>query len=1275
VCGYLLSGKYQGLTENEILGLLAFDKEYWNHFVALCHPDHRDEVGRIGKLPMVVWSRLFLDLEPYLTEREADGLSILSFYHRKFMECVATRYVPAHPILANYFEREPLYADEREERPNVRKVAEQPYQQTLSAQWHNSVDQSLANFSFLMAKAKASMVDGILEDYQLTFTHAPQETKTSLRLWEAFFRERGHILRRGNEQWPAFKILLQLAVEHADDSPVTMAAEQYLDEGKVDWVWMRRMQRVKEAGVSPCLAVFEGHTSGVDGALQLTDGHILSWSRDKTLRIWDTDGRSLTILEGHTDSVWGALQLIDGRILSRASDKTLRIWDINGRPLTALEGHTSAVDGTLQLTDGHILSWSRDKTLRIWESGGRPLMVLEGHTSGVDGALQLTDGRILSWSSDKTLRVWGTDGSPLAVLEGHTGFVSGALQLSDGRILSWQRNPPLSMLEDDKTLRLWDTDGGLCAILAGHTSNVSGALQLTDGRILSWSEDKTLCIWDTDGGRLAVLEGHTDYISGAIQLADGRIFSWSGYDKTLRIWDTEGRPITALARDKSYLGLLIWDVDGRPFVFEGHGALQLTDGRILSWSPLDDTLRIWDADRRALAVPEGHIGCVRGALQLTDGRILSWSLEKTLRIWNTEGRLSTVLEEHKDSADGALQLNDGRILSWSRDKTLRFWDTDGHLLAILEGHTNYVSSALQLRDGRILSCSMDKTLRLWDTCGRLLAVLEGHTDLVNGALQLADGRILSYSADATLRTWDTDGRLLAVLEGHRDSVEGALQLTDGRVLSWSRDKTLRIWGAEGRPPIVLAGHQYFVKGAFQFADGEILSWTSDKTLRIWDSKTGACHEIMDFNRFRIRYPESIPLYLGKNVCSHSLFAKAEGRYGEINLPVRGKGIILCVRWHADYGCATRFLNPDGILILSQDNGQVCFLQLYQGSNRISLNVMKELLRSMVAEAAHQSPDLTKDDRRRLPHPEEEQEAIDLALSMNKQATELKKSGKFEEAEALYRRVLGIREKVLGPEHPDTANSFNNLAVLLRNKGDYDSAEPLYRKALAICEKALGPRHANTISVRYNLFRLFEKMGKNEEARILRKRLLSAEDSRADAPPLTLRQRALESFQLGNYTEAEELLLRILGQNFEVSGTCCHLARIDLITEEFEQARRHVAQAWANGAEAPPYVIPRILWLQLALALLDREEEGKARMKNVVRVLGKLKTALQNDVAFLGWTMEPVLDHLRSKLETQNLDLLTALVAALGDRTKVEKLDAFPVWREAVPYPIEMDEPI
>ncbi len=45
-----------------------------------------------------------------------------------------------------------------------------------------------------------------------------------------------------------------------------------------------------------------------------------------------------------------------------------------------------------------------------------------------------------------------------------------------------------------------------------------------------------------------------------------------------------------------------------------------------------------------------------------------------------------------------------------------------------------------------------------------------------------------------------------------------------------------------------------------------------------------------------------------------------------------------------------------------------------------------------------------------------------------------KQGRYAEAEPLVKRSLAIREKALGPEHPDVAQSLNNLAVVYVKQG-------------------------------------------------------------------------------------------------------------------------------------------------------------------------------------------------------------------------------------------------
>jgi tetratricopeptide (TPR) repeat protein len=74
-------------------------------------------------------------------------------------------------------------------------------------------------------------------------------------------------------------------------------------------------------------------------------------------------------------------------------------------------------------------------------------------------------------------------------------------------------------------------------------------------------------------------------------------------------------------------------------------------------------------------------------------------------------------------------------------------------------------------------------------------------------------------------------------------------------------------------------------------------------------------------------------------------------------------------------------------------------------------------------------------------------------------------GDYAGAQPAYERSLALRERGLGPDHPDTAACLNNLAGLYYAQGRYAAAEPLYQRVLAIAEQVLGPDHPHTAAVR------------------------------------------------------------------------------------------------------------------------------------------------------------------------------------------------------------------
>ena len=110
--------------------------------------------------------------------------------------------------------------------------------------------------------------------------------------------------------------------------------------------------------------VLRGHALSVNGACVMLDGRVVSWSWDRTLRVWDAAAGESRVLSGQEGSIEGARVLRDGRLLSWSSDGSLWVWDVATGVGHALVGHAEEVAGTLELPDGRILSWGKDWTLR-----------------------------------------------------------------------------------------------------------------------------------------------------------------------------------------------------------------------------------------------------------------------------------------------------------------------------------------------------------------------------------------------------------------------------------------------------------------------------------------------------------------------------------------------------------------------------------------------------------------------------------------------------------------------------------------------------------------------------------------------------------------------------------------------------------------------------------------------------------------------------------------------------------------------------------------------
>jgi tetratricopeptide (TPR) repeat protein len=190
---------------------------------------------------------------------------------------------------------------------------------------------------------------------------------------------------------------------------------------------------------------------------------------------------------------------------------------------------------------------------------------------------------------------------------------------------------------------------------------------------------------------------------------------------------------------------------------------------------------------------------------------------------------------------------------------------------------------------------------------------------------------------------------------------------------------------------------------------------------------------------------------------------------------------------------------------------------------------------------------------------------DVAMSLSFLAEILRIQGKYAESEQLLRRSLRISERVPGSNHSGVAFTLNGLALLLRFQGRYAEAEPLHRRSLQISERVLGSEHPDVAITLFNLALLLMDQKKDADAEVLCRRSLEISEKvlGLDHPLVALIFNALALLiqNQGNFAEAEKLYRRSLeisekvhGLNHpDVSVSLDHLAELLRTRGEYAEA--------------------------------------------------------------------------------------------------------------------------
>jgi serine/threonine-protein kinase len=264
--------------------------------------------------------------------------------------------------------------------------------------------------------------------------------------------------------------------------------------------------------------------------------------------------------------------------------------------------------------------------------------------------------------------------------------------------------------------------------------------------------------------------------------------------------------------------------------------------------------------------------------------------------------------------------------------------------------------------------------------------------------------------------------------------------------------------------------------------------------------------------------------------------------------------------------------------------------------------------------------------------ESAQDDLTRAVALHGLGTLLQETGKYEEAWEKVTSALALREKALGPEHPDVASAIQQLSAIAWWMGKYPLALEHSERALALKQKALGPEHPEVVRAMKPTAIALRELGRYEEARQRFEQILALQEKLLgrEHPDVStaLSNLSVVLLDLGRFEEARQyaeralvLKEKLLGpEHLDLASPLINLGNALAELERHEQARQQHARALALSEKAlgpgHPRVALALIELGADLTNLGRYDEARQQLDRALAIQEEAYGKEHPDLAYV-----------------------------------------------------------